>query len=103
MVEDYFAADPEFERMARRMADSMAVLKATTLKDEDALEERALGQLRARNMSLGAVFAGIFAILLLVATEGTRNTTLAASYPLIVVACVAIFALLAKHTRKTGL
>lgn len=111
MVEEYFKADPEFEHMARRMASSMTVFKAT-LTEDDALEAQSLmrtrTQLRARNISLGAAIpslVGCFAILVLVATTKSAS---AISYPLVALGGVAVVAVLSLAvlsvvTRKTGL
>jgi len=108
IVEEYFRTDPEFERMARRMAESMTVFKAT-LADDDALEERSLmrarSQVRARNISLGAAISGLvgcMAVVFLVFGPA-RNNVLAMSYPLVVLGCVAVFAVLALVTRYSGL
>ena len=107
LVEEYFATNPEFERMARRMATSLTVLKATTLNDEDALEERTLvrtrAALRARNMSLGVVITGIVLIVILTVAERIGASVHSPSYPLLVLGCVAILAILAKRTQRTGL
>src|SRR5512140_1348056 len=87
MVEEYFAADPEFERMARRMAESVELLKSTKVKNnDDVLEEQALirarNKVRSRNMSLGAVpFASGMVIVLMLVVEGTKNPTLISLYP----------------------
>ena len=113
MVEEYFKADPEFERMARRMASSMSVFK-TTLTDDDAAEANALNraraQVRARNISLGAAipaFLGCFAILMLVATAKPGNAIPFLHFIVVLgsVAIVAVVALaiLSVVTRKTGL
>ncbi len=107
LVEEYFASDPEFERMARRMADSLTVLKATTVKDEDALEQRTLmrtrTELRARGVSLGVVITAVIAIIILTVSERVGQSVHSSSYPLMVLGCVAILAILAKRTQKTGL
>lgn len=107
LVEEYFAANPDFERMARRMAVGMAALKSAPLTAADALEQRALvrtrAQLRGRNMSLGAAFAGAAAILAMIATHQPTNPAMNEWFPLAVLACVAICAVLAKITWKTGL
>ena len=107
LVEEYFRANPEFERMARRMAESFNALKASSASSTEEQEKRALMrtrmEVRAKNMSLGVVLAGIIAILVMFTTHQTRSSAAADSYPLMVLACVAIFALLAKKTRKTGL
>ena len=113
MVEEYFKADPDFERMARRMAASMAVFKAP-LTDDDAMEAdslmRARTQVRARNVSLGAAipsFLGCIAILVMVATTKSGRA-ISILDPLVVLGGVAVvavvsLAVLSVLTRKTGL
>ena len=111
MVEEYFKLDPEFERMARRMAASMTVFQAT-LTDDDALEERSLvrarAQLRARNISLGAAIPGLVGCVAILVLVATKNSELALSYPMVVLGVVAVcavlsLAVLSVVTRKTGL
>lgn len=111
MVEEFFKADPEFEHMARRMASSMTVFKAT-LTEDDALEAQALmrtrAQVRARNISLGAAIPGIVGCIAILVLVATKKSELAMSYPLMVLGGVAALAVLSLAvlsvvTRKTGL
>lgn len=107
LVEEYFAQDPEFERMARRLAAGLNTLKSAAPADPQDLEKRALmrtrAELRGKNISLGMVLAGILAIVFLAANDGTRHSAGMTNYPLMVLACVAILAILARRTRRTGL
>lgn len=107
LVEEFFAQDPEFERMARRLAAGLNTVKSAVPPDQDDLEKRALmrtrTELRGKNISLGMVLAGLVAIVFLAANEGTRHSAGMTDYPLMVLGCVAVLALLALRTRKTGL
>lgn len=107
LVEEFFAQDPDFERMARRLATGLNTLKAAAPGGPEDLEKRALmrtrAELRGKNISLGMVLAGLLAIVLLAANEGSRHSASMTNYPLIVLACVAILAILARRTRNTGL
>ncbi len=108
LVEEYFAANPEFERTARRMADSLKTFQTAPSDEAGELEKRTLmrtrTELRGKNMSLGVTVTAVVAILALVATksEGQAHSS---TYPLAVLMVVflAAFAALALHTRKTGL
>ncbi len=111
MVEEYFKDDPEFERMARRMASSMTVFKVP-LADDDALEAQSLmrtrSRVRARNISLGAAIPGFVGCVAILVLGATTRSALAISYPLIGLGVVAVFAVLSLAvlsvvTRKTGL
>lgn len=107
LVEEFFAQDPEFERMARRLAAGLNIVKSAVPPDQDDLEKRALmrtrTELRGKNISLGMVLAGLLAIVFLAANEGTRHSAGMTDYPLMVLGCVAVLAVLALRTRKTGL
>ena len=107
LVEEFFAQDPEFERMARRLAAGLNAVKSAVPPDQDDLEKRALmrtrTELRGKNISLGMVLAGLLAIVFLAANEGTRHSAGMTDYPLMVLGCVAVLAVLALRTRKTGL
>lgn len=107
LVEEFFAQDPEFERMARRLAAGLNTVKSAVPPDQDDLEKRALmrtrTELRGKNISLGMVLAGLLAIVFLAANEGTRHSAGMTDYPLMVLGCVAVLAVLALRTRKTGL
>ena len=106
LVEEFFAQDREFERMARRLASSLNALKLPAPGDEEALEKRALMrtrmELRGKNVSLGVSLAGIVAIVLLVAINGEAHSATTGLYAFIVVAGIAIYAVLANRTRDTG-
>jgi ferric-dicitrate binding protein FerR (iron transport regulator) len=105
-VEEFFAQDPEFEQLARRLAGSLNALKQPVPGDEEAAEKRALTrtrmELQGKNISLGVVLAGIVGIVVLVAMDGETHSKTTGGYGFLVVACVAIFALLATRTRNTG-
>ena len=105
MVEEYFKQDPDFERMARRMAESMSVFK-TTLTDDDALEGRTLmrARSRVRQTSLGVALTaiGCFAILVLVA-HAAASRGVGSFDALGVVACVAVFAMGVRVARGGSL
>jgi ferric-dicitrate binding protein FerR (iron transport regulator) len=110
LVDEFFAEDPEFERMARRLAGSLNALKQSIPDGGDELEKRALVRartaLRGQNLSLGVALAGIVGIVLLVAIEGGMQSATKSVYTfmvLVVVACVAVYALLVNWTRNTGL
>ena len=107
LIEEYFAANPEFERMARRMAENFNALRSSPVSNSEELEKRALmrtrTEVRAKNMSLGVVVAGILAIFVMFTSHATGSPIAKDSYPLMVLACVAVLALLVKKTRKTGL
>jgi len=106
LVEQFFAQDPEFERMARRLATSLTILKEAAPGSGEELEKRALMrtrlELRGKNMSLGVALAGIVGLVLLVAISGELHTAAMRVYILLIVAGVAVYALLANHTRNTG-
>ena len=108
LVEEFFAQDPEFERMARRLAGSLDALRTAGPRSADEeLEKRALVrtrmELRGKNLSLGVALAGILGIVLLAALNGERHSAAMSVYIVVVVAAVAVFALLADRTRNTGL
>lgn len=110
LVEEFFAQDPEFERMARRLAGSLNMLKQSVPGGEEDLEKRSLLQtrlaLRGQSLSFAVAFAAIVAIVLLVALGGERHvasTGVYASIVFLVVACVAVYAVVARRTRETGL
>ena len=106
LVEEYFVQDPEFERMARRMAESLKALQIAPTDDDEELEKRTLlrtrSELRTKNISLGVVVTALLAIVLLVTAEKASPSIKSDVYPVAVLACVAVAALVAKHARKTG-
>lgn len=107
LVEQFFAQDPEFERMARRLAGSLNALRLAAPAAEEELERRALMrtrmQLRGKNVSLGIVFAGILGILLLLAIHSQRHSAPMSVFIVVVGAALTVYALLANRTRNSGL
>jgi ferric-dicitrate binding protein FerR (iron transport regulator) len=106
LVEEFFAQDPEFERMARRLAGSLNTLRLATPGPDEELERRALMrtrmELRGKNLSLGVALAGVVAIVLLVATNGGKPSAGMPVYIFLIVAGIAVYAVMAKRTRNTG-
>jgi ferric-dicitrate binding protein FerR (iron transport regulator) len=107
LVEEFFAQDPEFERVARRLAGSLNTLKVVPLGDDEVLEKRTLmrtrAELRGRETSFGLAVLAVVAIFFLVTTNETRHSTWAVVLPVVAVVTLAAYALLARHTRNTGL
>ena len=94
------------ERMARRLAGSLSILKLATPGPDEELEKRALMrtrmELRGKNLSLGVALAGVVAIVLLVAINGARHSAGMPVYIFLIVAGVAVYALLAQPHPQHG-